>query len=78
LIYLTLFHLPLKTNSKRVFKFSGLGLETYMIEYPKATAAAMASPNAADFPRPLAAVNDTIGVNFFSDIHSINLRTASA
>jgi hypothetical protein len=38
----------------------------------------MASPNAADFPRPLAAVNDTIGVNFFSDIHSINLRTASA
>lgn len=61
-----------------MFKFSGLGLEMYMLEYPKETAPAMASPNAADFPRPLAAVSDTVDLKVFSEIHSINLRTAFA
>jgi len=49
-----------------------------MLEYPKVTAPAMASPNAADFPRPLAAVSDTVDLKVFSEIHSINLRTAFA
>lgn len=75
---INLVNLPLKTNSKRVFKFSGLGLEIYILEYPKVTAPAMASPNAADFPRPLAAVSDTVDLKVFSEIHSINLRTAFA
>lgn len=50
----------------------------YILEYPKVTAPAMASPNAADFPRPLAAVSDTVDLKVFSEIHSINLRTAFA
>lgn len=49
-----------------------------MLEYPKVTAPAMASPNAADFPRPLAAVSDTVDRNVFSEIHSMNFRTAFA
>lgn len=75
---ISLTSLPLKTNSKRVFKFSGLGLEMYMLEYPKVIAPAIASPNAADFPRPLAAVSDIVERKVFSEIHSINLRTAFA
>ena len=50
----------LKTKSKSVCKFSGLGDVTKMFEYPNPTAAAMARPKAADLPRPLAAVNDTV------------------
>lgn len=41
-------------------------------------APAIANPNAADFPRPLAAVRETVDLNVFSDIHSINLRSAFA
>lgn len=38
----------------------------------------MASPKAADLPRPRAAVNATVERNVFSEIHSTNLRTALA
>lgn len=41
-------------------------------------APATAKPNAADFPRPLAAVKETVDLNVFSDMHSINLRSAFA
>lgn len=54
---------PLNTNSKNVFKFSGLGLVTKMFEYPKATAADTAKPKAADLPRPLEAVRDTVDLS---------------
>jgi hypothetical protein len=43
---------PWKIKSKRVFKFSGEGEVTNIFEYPKAIAAAMARPRAADLPRP--------------------------
>lgn len=49
-----------------------------MLEYPKVTAPATASPNAADFPRPLAAVSDTVDLKIFLEKQSINLRTAFA
>lgn len=39
---------PLNTNSNRVRRFSGEGAETKMLEYPSASAPAMASPRAAD------------------------------
>lgn len=48
------------------------------ITHPKATAPAMASPKAADFPRPLAAVNATVLLRVFSEMASINFRTAFA
>lgn len=68
--------LPLKTNSKKVLRFSGDGEVMKMLAYPKATAAATASPMAADLPRPLAAVRDTVERNVFSDMASINFNTA--
>ena len=46
--------------------------------YPNATAEASASPKAADFPRPRAAVRVTVLLNVFSDIASTNLSTALA
>ena len=46
--------------------------------YPNATAEASASPKAADFPRPRAAVRVTVLLKVFSDIASTNLRTALA
>lgn len=46
--------------------------------YPNATAEANASPKAADFPLPRAAVNVTVLFKVFSDIASINFRTAFA
>lgn len=49
-----------------------------MLEYPNATAAAIDSPSAADFPRPLAAVNETVAFKLFSEIASINFKTAFA
>lgn len=69
-------HLPLKTNSKNVFKFSGEGDVTNMLAYPNATAAEMARPSAADLPRPRAAVSDTVLRRVFSDMASINLSKA--
>lgn len=48
------------------------------IPHPKATAPAIASPKAADFPRPLAAVNATVLRRVFSEMASINFRTAFA
>lgn len=48
------------------------------ITHPKATAPAMASPKAADFPRPLAAVNATVLLRVFSEMASMNFRTAFA
>jgi len=65
-------------NSKKVFKFSGLGPVTNMFEYPQATAPATASPSAADFPRPREAVSETVDRSVFSEMASINLRTALA
>ncbi|CAH1973720.1 unnamed protein product [Acanthoscelides obtectus] len=69
---------PLNTNSKKVFRFSGLGLVTNILEYPKATAADTARPNAADFPLPLAAVNDTVDLKVFSEMPSTNFNNALA
>lgn len=48
------------------------------IPHPKATAPAIASPKAADLPRPLAAVNATVLLRVFSEMASINFRTALA
>ena len=50
----------------------------YSITYPNATADASASPKAADFPRPRAAVKVTVLRRVFSDMASTNLRTALA
>ena len=50
----------------------------YFITYPNATAEASASPKAADFPRPRAAVKVTVLRRVFSDMASTNLRTALA
>ena len=41
---------PKTTNSKNVFKFSGLGAETKIFEKPHYIAAARLRPIAADFP----------------------------
>ena len=49
-----------------------------LIAYPNATAEANDSPKAADFPRPRAAVSVTVLLKVFSDIASMNLRTAFA
>jgi hypothetical protein len=65
-------------KSKSVFKFSGLGLVTKMFEYPCASAAAMARPNAADFPRPRAAVRVTVDDNVFSEMASTKVNIAWA
>lgn len=65
-------------NSNSVFRFSGLGLVTKMFEYPCASAAAIARPNAADFPRPRAAVRVTVEDNVFSAIASTNVKIAFA
>lgn len=72
------YNIPLKTNSKNVFKLSGDGEVTKIFEYPKAIAPATAIPRAADLPRPLAAVNDTVYLRDFSDMASINFNTAFA
>lgn len=74
--YLLKSDLPLKTNSKKVLRFSGDGEVIKMLAYPKATAAATANPRAADLPRPLAAVRDTVERRVFSDMASINFNTA--
>ena len=65
-----IFNLPLKTKSNNVPRFCGLGEVTKMFEYPKPTAAAIASPNAADLPRPLAAVRETVRSSFLSVAHA--------
>ena len=52
-------------NSKRVFKFSGLGLVMNILEYPCARATAIASPSVADFPRPPTAVKVIVNGNVF-------------
>lgn len=102
---------PLNINSNKVFKFSGLGAVTKILEYlkqryhksnwtfkiskhyhfipilfqeinnikvlyPNPTAVAIASPRAADLPRPLAAVMITVLLNVFSDIASMNFKSA--
>ena len=46
--------------------------------YPYATAAAIAMPIEADFPRPLAAVKETVLRRFFSEIASTNVIIAVA
>ena len=65
-------------NSNSVFRFSGLGDVTNMLEYPKPTAVAKARPKAADFPRPLAAVIATVLRSVFSDMASTNFKRAFA
>ena len=47
-------------NSKRVFKLSGDGAVTKILLNPSLIAAAIPRPMAADFPRPLPAVKDTV------------------
>ena len=69
-----IFNLPLKTKSNNVPRFCGLGEVTKMFEYPKPTAAAIASPNAADLPRPPAAVRETVRSSFLSVIASMNSK----
>mmetsp|Transcript_6623 Transcript_6623/g.23852 ORF Transcript_6623/g.23852 Transcript_6623/m.23852 type:complete len:228 (+) Transcript_6623:2187-2870(+) len=61
---------PLTTNSKSVFRFSGDGLVTKMLEYPRASAPEMARPRAADLPLPLAAVSATVDLRVFSEAES--------
>ena len=56
----------------------GAGLSGEDGNYPKATAAAMATPRAADFPRPLAAVRTTVLRSVFSVILSMNVIIAFA
>lgn len=46
--------------------------------YPKATAPAIANPRAADFPLPRAAVSATVLLRVFSEIPSMNFKTALA
>ncbi len=46
--------------------------------YPKEIAAAIASPNVADLPRPLAAVMVTVDLRVCSDMASTNLSNAVA
>lgn len=46
--------------------------------YPNATAPAIARPRAADLPRPLAAVRATVLLRVFSEIPSMNFKTALA
>jgi hypothetical protein len=46
--------------------------------YPRATAPAIATPNAADFPRPRAAVKATVLRKVFSEIASKKVITAFA
>lgn len=46
--------------------------------YPNATAPAIANPRAADFPRPRAAVRATVLLRVFSEIPSMNFKTALA
>ena len=50
----------------------------YLRTDPKATLEAMASPRAADLPRPLAAVKATVLRRVFSEIASTNFSTAFA
>uniref|UniRef100_A0A182NDD8 Uncharacterized protein n=1 Tax=Anopheles dirus TaxID=7168 RepID=A0A182NDD8_9DIPT len=45
-------------NSNNVIKFSGEGDVTYTFTYPNAIEPAIASPIAADLPRPRPAVSD--------------------
>ena len=53
-------------NSNNVFKLSGDGAVTKMLLNPKRIAAAIPMPIAADLPRPLPAVNDTVVFDVFS------------
>ncbi|KAI4487706.1 hypothetical protein M0802_011896 [Mischocyttarus mexicanus] len=59
-----------------VADYGSEGLDMYILEYPKEIAPAIANPKAADLPRPLAAVSDTVDLNVFSDIHSMNFSNA--
>lgn len=67
---------PLKTNSKKVPRFSGVGLVTKMLLRPMWMAAAVARPKAADFPRPLLAVTATVPCTLFSVMRSIIFSSA--
>ena len=51
---------------------------TKILEYPKATAAAMLRPRAADLPRPRAAVMATVLRSVCSDMASTNFNKAFA
>ena len=68
----------MKINSNNVFKFSGDGEVTKILEYPWEIAAAIAIPKAADLPRPLPAVNVTVFLNVFSEMTSIKVKIACA
>lgn len=46
--------------------------------YPNATAPAIARPRAADLPLPRAAVRATVLLRVFSEIPSMNFKTALA
>lgn len=41
-------------------------------------APAIANPKAADLPRPLDAVKDTVDLKVFSDIHSMKFKSTFA
>lgn len=59
-------------------RFSGVGAVTNILLYPWAIAPAIAKPNDADLPLPLAAVNATVDLNVFSAIASMNKSNAFA
>ena len=65
-------------NSNKVFKFSGLGLVTKMLEYECSTARAIERPSAADLPRPRAAVSDTVCDSDLDVMASVNVKIALA
>lgn len=69
---------PLKTNSKTLPKFSGVGAVTNMLLNPYTIALAIDIPKAADFPLPLPAVKLTVVLSYFSLIVSTIYMTALA
>ena len=54
------------------------GIQYITATHPKATAAAIATPRAADLPRPLDAVKATVVRSVFSEMASTNCNTAFA
>jgi hypothetical protein len=69
---------PWTRKSNTEPRFSGVGAVTKMLEYPDATACAIASPSATDLPRPLAAVSETVVRSVFSEMDSISVSSARA
>ncbi len=61
----------MQMNSNKVLRLSGEGAVTKMLLNPSLIAAAMPRPMAADFPRPLPAVRDTVV------LEDLSFRTSS-